>query len=105
MACQVAVHCRRAPDMGFMSLEAFRESLKASRSQPNFIPTTGSSAVLLRSGYAAHVQQARPPRDALSAPLPKSWGFAETVTVRDVSLFSFPVRGSCYDLDLVDWTL
>ena len=83
-ACQVAVHCRRAPDLGFMSLEEFREALRTARAQPSFLPTESSEAVLLRSGYLAHVQQARPPPDAISAPLPRAWAFAEPVTIREV---------------------
>lgn len=72
-----------------MSLDEFRESLTSARTQPMFLPSKGNTAVLLRSGYQAHIQQARPPVDALSAPLPRTWGFAEHVVVREVRCITF----------------
>ena len=81
----MAVHRRQAPELGFMSLDQFKEALSQASQQPTFIPNKGKSAVLMKSGYAAHTQQARPPKDALSTAVPKHWSFAECVQVIDVS--------------------
>lgn len=84
VVCQMAVHKRTSLELGFMSMEEFQQSLSQASAQPNFIPSKGRTAVLLSSGYAAHIQQANPPRDALSSALPKHWRFAELVQVKDV---------------------
>lgn len=82
----MALLCRRGGDLGLMTADEFREAIKAARAPPSYIPAAGETTVLLRTGYAPHVAQARPPQDALSAPLPRAWGFAERVIVKDVRL-------------------
>ena len=90
VVCEMAVHKRRPEELGFMSMEEFRESLAHASQQPTFIPSPGRKAVLLSNGYVAHIHQAKPPRDALSAPIPKHWKFAEPVQVKDVRIYCPP---------------
>jgi len=84
VASAIAVHARNASELGMLPPERFREVLKEARAPPTYIPTPGIPAVFLRSGYAAHIQQARPPKDALAWPLPPEWGLVENVVVKEV---------------------
>ncbi len=70
--------------MGIISSEEFREELTKGNKLLTNLHKKGDETIFLRSGYAAHIHQAAPPKDALANPLPADWGLAEQITVRDV---------------------
>lgn len=59
MACQLALHSRRPEDMGRLAPEGWREGVPATGAPAPDLPAPGGDIVLLKSGYAAHVAQAR----------------------------------------------
>ena len=89
IASQIAWHSRGTADLGIISSEEFREELTKSNRLLTNLHKAGDETIFLRSGYAAHVHQAAPPKDALAYPLPSKWGLSEKITVRDVSYSSY----------------
>ena len=59
MACQLALHSRRPEDMGRLPPEGWREGVAATGAPAPDLPAPGGETLLLKSGYAAHVAQAR----------------------------------------------
>ena len=59
VACQLALHSRRPEDMGRLPPEGWREGVAATGAPAPDLPAPGCETLLLKSGYAAHVAQAR----------------------------------------------
>ncbi|KAK9832062.1 hypothetical protein WJX81_003439 [Elliptochloris bilobata] len=74
VACQLALHSRRPEDMGRLTAEGWREGVAATEAPAPQLPEQDAEVVLLKSGYTAHADQVRPPKDAQPAPLPDAWG-------------------------------
>lgn len=88
IASQIAWHGRKAYELGIVTPESFKEELANAPFKLSKLPILNEETVFLKSGYAAHIQQAQPPKDALAYPLPKDWGSAEHITIKDVSPWS-----------------
>ena len=84
VACALALHSRRPADMGRLSAAEWRDAVAATGAPAPVLPAPGGDAVLLRSGYAAHVAAARPPKDAQPVPLPDAWRPAERCVLAEV---------------------
>lgn len=85
IASQIAWHSRNAVEQGIISKEAFSAELAGMSKALSSLPEIGKETVFLKSGYAAHIHQIQPPRDALAYPLPPDWGLCERLIVKDVS--------------------
>lgn len=85
IACQLVVHCRLQADMGILQKPEFDAIVARKTMQLPFLPSLGSEAVLLRSGYEAHKARQRPPSQNAPADLPKAWAAAEKCRVEEVS--------------------
>ena len=86
IASQIAWHGRKAYELGIVTQEAFNEELKDAPYRVGKLPKLGEEVIFMKSGYAAHIHQAQPPKDALAYPLPKHWDSAEQITIKDVRL-------------------
>ena len=84
IASQIVWHSRGAADLGIISSQEYREELSKGNKLLTHVHNVGDETIFLRSGYAAHIHQAAPPKDALAYPLPSKWGLCENITVRDV---------------------
>ena len=92
IASQIAWHSRNATEQGIVSREVFADELARGPKAVETLPKLGDETVFLRSGYAAHIHNAQPPRDALASALPAQWGLAEHLVVRDVSVIPLHLR-------------
>ena len=95
IACQLVVHCRLQADMGILQKPEFDAIVARKTMQLPFLPSLGSEAVLLRSGYEAHKARQRPPSQNAPADLPKAWAAAEKCRVEEVSPLSVLFSSSC----------
>ena len=85
ITCQLVVHCRLQTDMGILQKPEFDAIVARKSMQLPFLPSLGSEAVLLRSGYEAHKARQRPPAQNAPADLPKAWAAAEKCRIEEVS--------------------
>jgi hypothetical protein len=51
VACQLVVHARRVPDMGFLPAAEFEAAVRAHAMWLPYLPALGAETVFLRSGY------------------------------------------------------
>ena len=85
IAATVLSHCRRAPEMGLLTPEEFNAASRGIRGAGVSDIVAPGPAVLLRSGYHAHLRRARPP-PAMGPPptLPPGWSTVEQCVVVEV---------------------
>ncbi|KAK9824314.1 hypothetical protein WJX72_009375 [[Myrmecia] bisecta] len=82
MVCwQLAAHCRRAGDMGFLTRDDFYSLAQQGRYGMTPIPHLTDRALFLKSAYAFHLRRQQAPGEPKPPPIPADWRFVEPCSI------------------------